>query len=455
MLKRLYLKNFRAFSELDIPLTKINLFFGPNNSGKSAILSSINLLSQTIQSADPEVPLLLDGKFEDLGTYQDIVYKNVVRTDIDIGFEFEILPDLKKRIGIIEKIKLGDIGRIDMQFHYRKQRRQTVVNSLTLRTDIDDVLLRTRIAKVSNNQVIEQVNPYFSKIPVGKVSSGIIQLNHYLPYIISSHFIPSFGKNLHQRFSFRRYGEFNYLLSIVQRTILDELTNVEFIGPFRRNPLRIYPFSGESPSSVGPHGDKTIDILAADESRRHGKKRGTLQHISNWFHNSHIADFIKIEPVTERNFTVLVKHYNTGELANLADAGYGCSQILPILVAGYTVPEGSKLIIEQPEIHLHPNAEAEVGSFIYDVSKRNVQVFVETHSEHLLLRLQSYVAAKKLSPKDINVFFVYSNEKEKVCKRIPISEDGYFSEDWPLGFFPERLREAKRIAKNYQDNIIN
>jgi len=69
-------ENCRAFEALDVPLTKINLFFRPNNSGKSAILSALSLLSQTLDSADREVALLLNGKFEDLGTYEDIVYGN-------------------------------------------------------------------------------------------------------------------------------------------------------------------------------------------------------------------------------------------------------------------------------------------------------------------------------------------------------------------------------------------
>ena len=67
MIERIYTENYRAFENLDIDLSKINLFFGPNNSGKSSILSIINVLTQTLNSSDQTVPLLLRGTKEDLG----------------------------------------------------------------------------------------------------------------------------------------------------------------------------------------------------------------------------------------------------------------------------------------------------------------------------------------------------------------------------------------------------
>ena len=88
VLTRLYLQNFRAFEQLDIRLTKINCFLRPNDSGKSAILSAINVLSQTIDNNDRDVSLLLNGKFEDLGTYRDTVFNNDLSRDTKIGLEF-------------------------------------------------------------------------------------------------------------------------------------------------------------------------------------------------------------------------------------------------------------------------------------------------------------------------------------------------------------------------------
>jgi len=439
MIKRLFFKNYRAFEDLDIPLTKINLFLGPNNSGKSAILSAINLLSQTLDSADRDVPLLLNGKFEDLGTYQDVVYENELERDITLGLEFHVGLSGEREPALQN-------ARMSVTFHYRKQRREIVVDSIELSIPPDGILLSTRVAKTSNNQLIEKISSNLNGIKTGRSSSGSITLNHYIPSLI-----PSLGRRWFPRMS-QRYAPYRQLdrfLYYFSRSLIDHLGNVEFIGPFRRSPQRTYPFSGETPSTVGVHGEKAIDILVSDESRRRGKKRNIAQTISNWLQRSEIAKGIDIIVLTERHFEVLVKHIDTGEDENIADVGYGCSQILPILVAGYYLPSKSILIIAQPEIHLHPKAEAEVGTFLSEVIKRDIQIFVETHSEHMLLRLQSHVASGELSPQDVNVFYVYSDaqSRRKHCRRIPLGKDGFFLEEWPRGFFPERLEEAKRLAK--------
>jgi len=440
MITRLFFKNYRAFDELDIPLTKINLFFGPNNAGKSAILSAINLLSQTLDSDDRDIPLLLSGKFEDLGTYQDVVYQNDPKRDISLGLELPMKLYKPPTEWVVQN------ARMNVTFHYRKQRREIVVEAIELSSPPGDILLRTRVAQTSNNQLIEQISPAFSGVKMGRSSSGSITLNHYIPSLI-----PSIGGRWFPRMRGRYapYRSLDLYLYRFSQSLVGHLGNIEFIGPFRSKPERLYPFSGERPSSVGVRGDKAVHILAADAARRRGKRRNIAQEVSHWVKRAGMAKEIKLLVQSERNFEARVTHFETGESENIADVGYGCSQILPILVAGYYLPSESILIVAEPEMHLHPKAQAEVGTFLCEVAKRGVQLFVETHSEHLLLRLQSRVASGELTPEDVNVFYIYPDEQQhkKIYHRIPLGEDGFFIEDWPGGFFPERLEEAKKLAK--------
>jgi len=439
MIKRLLSENYRAFEKLDIPCAKINLFFGPNNSGKSAILSVLPLLAQTLRSSDPGVPLLLNGVFEDLGTYEDVVYGNDVSRNIMLGVEFQG-SDPDSDDDVVKR-------RIEAIFHYRKPRRQIVVESLKLTTD-SQTLLSTRVAKVSKSQVIEDVRQeYLPHITKGPSSSGHIELNHFVPDINRR----IAGTLLSRRRSERAlaYRDFAFALWDFEKYLREDLGNVEFIGPFRSNPERIYPFSGETPSSVGVHGDNTVGILVSDEFLQRRHKKDLTNRVSSWFRKSGIAKQVSIVPISERHFEVRLTHIHTGESENIADAGYGCSQILPILVAGYHLQENRSLLIAQPEIHLHPKAEAEVGTFLYEVAKRKIQLFVESHGVHLMLRLQSHVASGDITPEDINVFCIFSDQRtgRKRCRRMPIGRDGFFEEEWPSGFFTERLEEAKRLAK--------
>ncbi len=143
----------------------------------------------------------------------------------------------------------------------------------------------------------------------------------------------------------------------------------------------------------------------------------------------------------------MLKHPLSEEVENILDVGSGCGQILSILVAGYSLKKGSIFVVEDPEIHLHPRAQAELGDFFKDLLSNGVQSFVETHSEHFLLRILSYIASGKIKPDDVRIYYVYATEKGKQIKFLPVDNQGFFKEEWPEGFFPERLEEAEKIAK--------
>jgi hypothetical protein len=266
-----------------------------------------------------------------------------------------------------------------------------------------------------------------------------LDLIHYIPVIDSFRL-----DYLEQSTTLRRLSRLTYN---IYRRFIQEIDCVHFIGPFRTNPERLYTYSGDYPSTICVHGEKAIDVLAAARNLKNGNEMDLLHKISSWYKNAGIAKRIFIEELSDRYFKVKLEHINTHESQNLADVGYGCSQILPILVAGYHIPANSILVLSEPEIHLHPKAQAEVGSFLYDISQRGIQLIVETHSEHLLLRLQSYIASRKLKPEDVYVYYIYSKDNgKKEYKRIPLGENGYYIDDWPNGFFPEKLNEARNLA---------
>lgn len=429
MIKRLRIKNYRAFEFLDIPLTKINVFFGPNNAGKSSVLSAVNILSQTCDSPDHDIPLLYDGKFADYGTYYDLVYKNDVTRDIVFYLEFPI----KKFSG-----ELIDYAGMEITYHYRPRRRETVVRSTKIYWPVDNMLISTEIAEKGRNQLIKMVSGEFKGCTTGPKSSGSIILDHFIPYV-------TYEKTV------KIPRRLDMLISRISRNLRRQMGSVIYVCPFRAPPERSYKFSGETPSDIGKRGDKAFHIIVADEMQRKAKRLNVIDEISKWLRDAEFAKEIYVNRYSERDFEVSLHNYITGEVENIVDVGYGCSQVVPILVAGYTAREGSILLMEQPELHLHPKAEAEIGSFLKDiVEKKDVQLFIESHGVHLLIRLQRHVASRQIKPEDINVFYVYPDErkkKRKLLKKIPLGEDGYFLQKWPKGFFPERLNESRELAK--------
>ena len=126
------------------------------------------------------------------------------------------------------------------------------------------------------------------------------------------------------------------------------------------------------------------------------------------------------------------------------DVGFGVSQVLPIAVELLTSTE-RVLCIEQPEIHLHPKLQTELGDLLIyataEVGNAN-QLIIETHSEHLLLRLQRRIREGSLPPNDIAVYYLEpETEFGSVVRRLRLDEQGVFLDPWPTGFFEESLQE--------------
>jgi hypothetical protein len=134
------------------------------------------------------------------------------------------------------------------------------------------------------------------------------------------------------------------------------------------------------------------------------------------------------------------------------DIGIGVSQVLPVLVSAYA-SQNQIIAIEQPEIHLHPALQADLGDvFIQSALGDNKNRFVlETHSEHLLLRIMRRIretSAGKLPegclpvyPEDVMVLFVEPDGKRSIIREMPLNANGELVKAWPGGFFEEDLKE--------------
>ena len=442
MLTRLYLKNFRAFEEQSVDLSKINLFFGPNNAGKSSLLSALNLVCQTVKSSDIDADILLSGRFEDFGSYYDMVNGNDESKQITILIEAELaIPHRSyvhpKHGGRQLRIKeTKQRGHLEIKIGYRKDRHEVRLLASEIRIPEENLLIRTRRNQLGRH-VVDSMKG-FKDLSIEKMEQMVLVRN-----LIPTVLVPLVSRD-------PAYEELRAIRSFTLG-MRREINKVEFIGPFRSSPQRLYLLTGESPANVGRHGERALEIMMQDEKRKGREKKELMKLVSDWLKEAEIARRIYTMPMTDRYFEVIVQNFYTGEEENLTDVGFGCSQILPVLIAGFNVEEGGIFIVQEPEIHLHPKAQAELGSVFKVLHKRGVQLIIETHSEHLLLRLQSHVARGDIKAKDVNVYYVdpaakRKRKKGKIITKIEIGEEGYFTQEWPRGFFPELLQEAERLA---------
>lgn len=223
---------------------------------------------------------------------------------------------------------------------------------------------------------------------------------------------------------------------------LEQTLEVLFpMGPFRRPPERWYIFTGTSPQDVGYRGDLLPDLLF-----RHHE---LVEETNEWLKKLDMGYEIEVKPVGGNSgdlFEVRLIDTRRKERVNVAlpDVGFGVSQLLPFVVQSL-VSKQQIISIEQPEVHVHPRLQADLGDLLAEAIKepRLNQFIVETHSEHLILRLQRLVYEKQIKPEDVSVIYISRGSEGAKSQRLRLDEDGDFIDEWPNGFFPERLRELR------------
>ena len=229
----------------------------------------------------------------------------------------------------------------------------------------------------------------------------------------------------------------------------DALKNLLYLGPLRSQPERYYTFSGDTTDYVGQSGEYLSSLLFEDQE--------LVEQINSDLERLGVKYQVKLDKLQHEDkspsnlFSLLLTDTRTKIDASLRDVGFGISQVLPIVVQN-RLSEKKTLLIEQPEIHLHPAHQAELGDlFIRSAKERGNTLLLETHSEHLLLRIMRRMretSTGKLSegaiavrPEDVMVLFVESDGSQSIVREMPLDERGELVKAWPGGFFEEGLRE--------------
>ncbi len=196
----------------------------------------------------------------------------------------------------------------------------------------------------------------------------------------------------------------------------------------------------ESSSSSEESADE-LDSSSSSEDELESEEN--VQRLVSAVRDSDIEKLVELTLIDRRSNTI-VSH---------RDVGIGISQVLPVLVSAYAAKK-RMVAIEQPEIHLHPKLQAELGDvFISAALGGQENTFVlETHSEHLLLRVMKRMrqtmegslpkGAPPIRPEHVMVLYVEPDGKRSIVREMPLNERGELVKAWPGGFFEEGLREV-------------
>jgi len=200
-----------------------------------------------------------------------------------------------------------------------------------------------------------------------------------------------------------------------RRRTTQEISRPYAIAPIRTKPRRTYDPLKESPSPEGEHVPFLLSRLSVAEPstwRRLAKDLSAFGSEAGLFEEIRVKHFEKKEAAP---FQLRIKLKGQRADANLMDVGYGVSQVLPILVDCLTAPPSTFFLMQQPEVHLHPRAQAELGSFITSLTmSRQHQFAIETHSDHLIDRIRVEIRRKKLAPHLVSLLY-FERDGSRAC----------------------------------------
>lgn len=444
MLKSLNIENFKAWRKVDLQFAPITGFFGTNSSGKSSLLQFLLMLKQTKDATDRK--LVLDfgsvSGLVNLGTYKDIVHNQETDNLMNWSLEWSLPSLLKIRNpgGAKDEIIFeGNALEIGCQIG-GMPRGPLFQDNLAYKFNDTEFRLK-HIEKSSYNQF---------ELTTGSANFEFRRNRGRawkLPSPVKTHLFPEEVRYYYKNADF--LGEFE----IAYEKFVD---SIYYLGPLREFPKRNYPWAGSFPADVGQRGENAVAaILSATRDREqrslgHRKKKLDFQvMIAHWLRELDLIQEFRIEEIKEGSnlYRTLVRMPGSKVEVALTDVGFGVSQVLPVLVLLYYVPERSIVLMEQPEIHLHPAVQSGLADLMLNVAKaRKLQIIVESHSEHLLRRLQRRVAENSASINDVKLYFVSKKRGVAQADDLNLNEWGEI-ENWPSNFFGDEMGEIGAIAE--------
>lgn len=242
----------------------------------------------------------------------------------------------------------------------------------------------------------------------------------------------------------------NLFMDVINLYLYNYFENVQYIAPIRATAQRYYRIQGLSMNDITPQGENIPMIL-------NNMKKGERKSWNTWTREKFNIEFDVIE--NEANLSVkLIK--NKHEI-NLADTGFGYSQLLPILLYVWKTSNsknvsnefllGTKsntktLVVEQPELHLHPALQAKLMDIFIDIvsnlNDMNFNILMETHSEYMINRIGQHIINLNLSSDSVNILLFNESRKSNDIVQTKFTEEGYL-ENWPIDFFmPDYIDEG-------------
>lgn len=441
MITSLRCENFRCFRDTGtIELAPLTLLVGENNSGKSAITQALHLPAHTLDSEDPAVCLRLSSLDYDYGSFKDAVFQH--DESLPLTLTFGTTVDVSERRGGKLK-KRKEKVKVRLTYGYLLKRKEIYLDEFVIE-DSQGERLSVRQSKYTEGKRVTMRGYKAQSLFIARLMErrGFTFEPRYDPFTTYARVEAKYDKDTARKL----FGDV-FLNFQLAESFISSFRKLRLLGPLRDPARRTYLYTGELAAWVGPKGERALPMYSALIKRA---KRDDVQKVHAINNALYQLGFIKkwdLRRVEARYYEFWTQHKASLLLANLADTGFGASQVLPVIVSLYTSPPGSTLVYQQPEVHLHPAAQAELGSVFARACTREKAVVIETHSENLILRILTEVAKGKLKQQDVRIYYMQPKRSGHQVLAMPLDNKGRFMREWPKGFFEENYIESLNLFR--------
>ena len=509
MVNSINLTNFKCFSDAkNIDLKPLTILCGTNSSGKSSVIQSILLLKQSFESQSRYNNVALNGQYVHLGSFQNVVYKKDLQNEILINFkvciqnsfsELEGFPPLRYifgeyNFGNSDKYSFDESNFLNICIGLKSSGEENyspyinsfrvTAKSISSGQPVEGTVIDFKHIENQNYKIKwkkTRLRSYYNDIKVPQDIS-----KYYCPKCKHFHKISSKNGKPHYKYAYFYEHETCSEVSFVNLIPEIEMTNDEktvdfhhinrplqglrffiryifsnifYIGPLREEPSRRY-ISEANFFNIGNYGENAPLILSIEGFKKiqsnffmdlnTGKwitfNDDTLKSgVDKWLGYMGISNNSNLERSEEIIRLNLMS--KAGVNVTLADVGFGVSQILPILVEGLRIGPGQTLILEQPEIHLHPKLQMELADFFVSMALSGKKVLIETHSDHIINRIvRRIIEDEEHDLRSLTNILFFEQGEENSINPIEIDSDKGII-NWPTGFFDQASEEIKLIMQ--------
>ena len=429
----LHLENIRCFAQRQGGrIGRITLLTGENSSGKSTFLAAMSLLSKFLR------PDSLNFNSEPflLGSFGDIIATSDKNPSSSKGFAIETSGHLayfpfseafsQDDTNLIGPIDSGHLAFI-LLANFKDSDGEPRLDSLEMKFGETTVHIGLRSSEISItiSHRRERIGLEFP----AQYSLGLNLLIHVFPSLDLGLMKPTI-------LSQQRTDVSSIDVTFNQRSLAalgDAMAQLELslrqrplhaYAPFRSVPKRTY-----DPLQVRPDPEgRYVPMKLARLQRSDRSRWKLLRHQIELFGNaSGLFERIKVRGKFTKHagdpFQLMVDV--KGSTVNIIDAGYGVSQVLPIVVDALAESDNGIFLLQQPEVHLHPSAQAALGSFVWDRVQASRQSFlIETHSDHLADRIRMEIRDRKIDPSMLSFLYFENTPEGASIREIEVSQNG-------------------------------